>query len=280
MGFQSKEQFIGDMPEQYGATIKGIRKAIARREKRLAECDVVEAAEINEQLTILRGMLDDMIRAKRTVEGYYTGGNCDDAYTCVRQLRATKHVSGDYTSWQEEEEGGGDNGEQVQARKEALRDVVMNDLTDNQRVALMMCSLGALVEEDGILVVPGTEDVAGIMCETCSRAAEKRAQEEELAQAVASGDEEAIHKALARAERDPEHAISPNCIAIPEPCADLSDERWTVYPRQCPVCGDVLELHCKLLTQEQAAEKLGIGQRSVAHRLAGAEKKLRKYLLR
>ena len=97
---------------------------------------------------------------------------------------------------------------------------------------------------------------------------------------MASGDEEAIHKALARAERDPEHAISPNCIAIPEPCADLSDERWTVYPRQCPVCGDVLELHCKLLTQEQAAGRLGIVQHAVHYRLEGALKKISKNLLR
>ena len=34
------------------------------------------------------------------------------------------------------------------------------------------------------------------------------------------------------------------------------------------------------MTQEQAAERLGVERSSVARRLSGAEKKLRKYLLR
>lgn len=145
MGFQSKEQFIGDMPEQYGATIKGIRKAIARREKRLAECDVVEAAEINEQLTILRDMLDDMIRAKRTVEGYYTGGNCDDAYTCVGQMKAAKHANASYEAYLRTEAA--DNSDYIRSLKRELRDCIRKDLTDKQRKALLLCEYHGLTQQ-------------------------------------------------------------------------------------------------------------------------------------
>ncbi|MEA4884278.1 MAG: sigma factor-like helix-turn-helix DNA-binding protein [Clostridia bacterium] len=147
MEFQSKEQFIGDMPEQYTATIKGIRKMIAVREKQLAECEdtAVEGAKLAGQIVILRDMLDDMTRAKRTVEGYYAGDNCDDAYTCIRRMKASKHANASYEAYLLMEAT--DNSDYIRGLKRALRSCIKSSLTDKQRKALIWCEYRGLTQE-------------------------------------------------------------------------------------------------------------------------------------
>jgi RNA polymerase sigma factor (sigma-70 family) len=175
MEFQTPAQFIGDMPDQYRLTVKTIRRLIAAAEKRANSDDPEAVAKANYDLPILREMLDDMTRATRTVEGYYTGGNCDRSYTCVRALKATKHIAREYTGWIGGEAT--DNSKYVRGLRRELRNCIRTRLTDKQREALILCEY-------------------------------------------------------------------------------------------------------KGMTQEQAAERLGVERSSVARRLSGAEKKLRKYLLR
>lgn len=144
MEFQSKEQFIGDMPEQYGATIKGIRKAIISCGQRLRSDDPEVAAAARHDLPILRDMLDDMTRAKRTAEGYYEpGGDWDDRYTLRGRMRARKRVHPSYAVYLE----GDDNSAYIRSLKRALRGCIKHRLTEKQRKALLLCEYQGVTQE-------------------------------------------------------------------------------------------------------------------------------------
>jgi len=144
MEFQSKEQFIGDMPEEYGATIKSIRKAIANSEKRLCSDDPEVAAAAKHDLPILRDMLDDMTRAKRTVEGYYEpGGDWDDRYTVRGRIKAKKRSHPSYEAYLM----GGDNSAYIRRLKRELRECIKHRLTEKQREALLCCEYRGMTQE-------------------------------------------------------------------------------------------------------------------------------------
>jgi len=144
MEFLSHEQFIGDMPEEYGATIKSIRKAITNSEKRLCSDDPEAAAAAKHDLPILRDMLDDMTRAKRTVEGYYEpGGDWDDRYTVRGRIKAKKRSHPSYEAYLM----GGDNSAYIRRLKRELRECIKHRLTEKQRKALLLCEYQGLTQE-------------------------------------------------------------------------------------------------------------------------------------
>jgi RNA polymerase sigma factor (sigma-70 family) len=145
MEFQTPAQFIGDMPDQYRLSAKTLRRLIAAAEKRANSDDPEAVAKAGHDLPLLREMLDDMTRATRTVEGYYTGGNCDRSYTCVRALKATHHMAREYTDWI----GGDatDNSEYVRGLRRELRDCIRTRLTERQRRALILCEYKGMTQE-------------------------------------------------------------------------------------------------------------------------------------
>jgi len=110
-----------------------------------AKGPVLSLEAIDENLRILRNMLDDMTRLRRTMEGYYTGGNCDPAYTCVRALKAHKRTHPDYQAYQARETG--DNSAHVKNLWRETDRCIRTKLTPKQREALILCRLREVTQE-------------------------------------------------------------------------------------------------------------------------------------